>query len=355
MAKRTRKGSLLNMLFPVLFFVLLIGLVVASRSISDRKTSSSKAGERNVCKKVLFIGDSLMPITAQFTEIALKEMGYCVRAIIPQGSGSGAALGSAVGINWQKTLPRLLDEFKPEILVGEFGGNNTIRGVVRGSPNWHQLSQQGILQLINEAEKRNVVTYWVVPPKIKWACDSNHHYQNGLDEFRLWVRNQLPVLEPQLHMIDWSSVISPGDVYTDTLTVNGRSVTVRASFAPGIGPDCIHFTQEGSKLLGKYTAAVIQNEWRSGGNKSIQYRDRGCDQKGNSCCEYNESQQKAIRKEYVSAPMSPSEYYYFYCRNKFLCQIDLSCGVFDDPYRRHPWAKGKNTKPVPDSKTPSGL
>ncbi|OGK58866.1 hypothetical protein A3H84_05115 [Candidatus Roizmanbacteria bacterium RIFCSPLOWO2_02_FULL_40_13] len=351
MAKRTKKGFLVNPVFLVLFFVLLLGLVLTSRSISDRKTSSSKASERNVCKKVLFIGDSLMPITAQLTEIALKEMGYCVRALIPQGSGSGAALGSAVGINWQKTLPRMLDDFKPDILVGEFAGNNTIIGVTRGSTRWHQLSQQGILQLIEEIEKRNIVTYWVVPPKIQWACNPNDPYQNGLDEFRLWVRNQLPVLEPQLHMIDWSSFISPGDVYTNTLTVNDRTVTVRTTFAPGIGPDCIHFTQEGSKLVGKYTATAIQNEWRSGGNKSIQYRDKGCDKKGSSCCEYSEKQQKAIRKEYAAASISPSGYYYYYCRNKFLCQIDLSCGVFDDLLHRHPWAKGKNTKPIPDAKT----
>lgn len=344
-SKNARRSSSKSTAF-FLFFILLVAIIAGALAIQNRKTYRSEAKAGGTCKKILFIGDSLMPITAQYTERALKEKGYCVRAVIPQGSGTGSAIGSTVGVDWHKTLPRLLDSYKPDILVGEFAGNNILTGIDRGSAKWHELSQQGVLNLVNEAEKRTIKTYWIVPPKIQWACNSNHYYQRGLDDFRLWVRNQLPLLEPQLQMLDWSSVISPGDVYTDSLTIDGQEITVRTKADPLIGADCIHFTHEGSKLVAAYTAENLEKEWNTGGSKKIRLVENTCNSVGASCCEYKEEAQRAVHKEYAPARTSLSGYYYYYCNNKLICQNDLACNVYNDLYRRHPWAKGKNAKPL---------
>ena len=201
------------------------------------------------CPTVLAIGDSLMFQAQPYLEDVLADSGRCA-TVIEEAVGGTGPIGTGGGVDWQTTLPTLLALHQPEIVVMEFVGNSN-DGQTYGSQSWSSAQKQATLQLIDQVKTlgAGAQVYVMAAPAAAWFCWFDY-YGPFWGEYRAFVRGISAVGHG-----DWSTYLSPGDVYARQLSFSGRPYAVRSD-------DCTHFTERGAEIAAQVTAAAIQNEWQ---------------------------------------------------------------------------------------------
>lgn len=192
---------------------------------SFQQTEKSGGSGPLAGQRILQVGDSLTANAAQQELASLEATGASYLFDAMPGSSPVAGASAFSCINWEKTFPRLVEQFQPTIVIAEFCCNYWIAQDVNGVPVKPGSDQfldlwGGVLQAYNsDATAAGAQIYWVISPP------SSQFGPGGLiDQTNETVLRLVDAgLVPASHLIRWDMALTGGTGFY-TATLNGQPV-----------------------------------------------------------------------------------------------------------------------------------
>lgn len=231
-----------------------VGITAFSRVPAFPGTPTVAAYSGRQTKTVLLIGDSVMDDCAATitAKLAAAHLPATVVNASVRASGVSGTIGQPNRIDWVQALPGILDRYHPDLVVVHFVGLGEVEGEAWGSKLWYHGMEQRARQLVDIVQARNIPVYWILPAVSFFFFDISGTYLrfNGLARSY----RDLAVERPGVQLVDWRSVLSPGEVWTQYMQFAFGTFAVRS--------DWTHFTDLGKSIAADETVAAIRPEWR---------------------------------------------------------------------------------------------
>jgi lysophospholipase L1-like esterase len=202
---------------------------------------------------LLVTGDSMSEPMDSYVADTLTPDG--VRVV--QDPHIGTGISSTLLVNWGQLASYQVQHDHPNAVVVFIGAND---GYSMPGPNgqqvnccsveWATIYAQRVRQMMNTYRQDGVArVYWLTLPTMRSALRSKiGRVVNAAIEVAAE-----PWLD-QIRIINTVPVFTPGNVYRDSMMINGQPTIVRES-------DGIHFNDAGSQLLAKDVLAVVDQDF----------------------------------------------------------------------------------------------
>jgi lysophospholipase L1-like esterase len=219
----------------------------------DPTQIGAPAPQRRPLHTLLVTGDSMAQPLDQDLAQTLEPQG--VKVIRDPHIGTG--ISTTVLLNWAKLAVHQVKQDHPDAVVVFIGANDGFAMPGAGgkqvsccSPEWAAIYAGRVRQLMNTYRQNGVArVYWLTLPTPRDSARA---------KIALVVNAAIDVAaEPwrdQVRVIDTVPVLTPGNHYRDSMTINGQPTIVRES-------DGIHLNDAGSAQAEKLVLAAVDRDF----------------------------------------------------------------------------------------------